>query len=148
MVLFWGLSHFGSSLKCFWRLSDLDVLMSATTAERRWDSRFGQNAPWAQTVTQPIESLKNHRNYLLSHRHTHKDVAFFSDFCCPQLKNKHSQHLLGNRGRTCSRAAMESHEISAGWIYMEKETSTLKQLMSLAKWKRSALNDEERKGHY
>lgn len=63
-------------------------------AERGWDSWFAQNVPWAQTVTQPIESPQTHCIYLLSHRHTHKDIVFFSDFCCPQLKNKHSQHLL------------------------------------------------------
>lgn len=40
-----------------------------------------------------------------------------------------------------------SHIISAVWIYMEKETSTLKQLVSLAKWKSSSLNYEEGKGH-
>lgn len=61
------------------------------------------------------------------------------------LQNKHFWHLLGNRGRICSCAAMNSHEISAGLIYIEKEILT--QLVSLVKWKRSVLKDEEGKGH-
>ena len=55
-------------------------------AETGWDSRFGQNVPWAQMVTQPNASPQTHHNYLPSYRHTEEDTAFIQTFAVHSWK--------------------------------------------------------------
>lgn len=140
------LSQFSSSLKYFCCLSNLDILINR-------HSRKGVGIP---DLVKMLLEFKLHGVKRASGAPTNvsQSLVFSIGMHTKTLPTKNfavhswkinSWHLLGSRGRICSCAAMRGHEISAGLIYTEKEIPT--QLVSLAKWKCSALNDEEGKGH-